>query len=300
MRKQVAKVVTTLFFLTSLFVTSGQNKLLDIQDQKVNTQKQIASLVLIPEISQYGSLVGLKDATGKNLLEEITRRWHEGYAIAYQVKNSKGVYKDRFVYVLGGQVSASRLKVERRKSTTSRKVVTTRDKALEIGRLITWDKKSRALKSDMTITNTSNHEVMLRAIEIDIDKRVAARLTLQGDARPMYDLPGPQCPTPTPGTVAIRASMNCQISDDCPGCPCVTPPYCQPNPWQARAFERDHMNPRLVSLEDLIGPKLPRFKAPMLCLSWAGSNLSRSVLKPGEQILVHYRLIIPQPKAIVQ
>lgn len=310
MSKNVAKLVIALSFLSLLFVASGQDRLIATRDRSVSApQEQAAPAVLVPQINKYGSLVGLKDTTGKDLLKEIGHRWREGYAIAYQVKNSKGAYAHRFVYVMGDKVSARKLKVERRKSTTSRKVVTTGDRALEIGRLITWDEKSRALKSDITITNTSNREVMLSAIEIEIDKSVAARLIVSGTIDPNCPLPFRASITDPgritlpangadPGRItplasdATRGSAEC---DECPPCPCVRPPYCESNSGQAIAFDRDPMNPGPVNLEDIIGLKLPRFNAPMLCLSWAGSNLSRSVLKPGERILVHYRLIIPQP-----
>jgi hypothetical protein len=295
MSKNVAKLVIALFFLSSLFVTSGQNRLIATQDGSVSApQAQAAPAVLVPQLNKYGSLVGLKDVTGKDLLKEIKHRWREGYAIAYQAKDLKGVYKDRFVYVMGDRVSARKLKVEDQKSTISRKVVATADAALEIGRVIIWDEKAHALKSDVTIINTSNREVILRALEIGIDKSVAARLIAEGKGWPpnSYDIIGPNCPLPLPYQ-AYQASMECMEGDECNPCPCGS--LCTPKPGQARIFDRDPLNRRPVNIEDLIGPKLPEFKGPMMCLSWAGSNLSRSVLKPGEQILVHYRLIIPQP-----
>lgn len=288
MTKDVAKAVIALFFLSSLFVTSGQDRPITTQDRMVSAPTEQRAAVLVPQINRYGSLVGLKDTAGKDLLKETKHRWREGYAVAYQVKDWKGVYKDHFVYVMGN--STKRLKVEDRKSTTSRKVVTTGDQALELGRLFTWDEKSRALKSAITITNTSSQEVILKAIEINIDKSVAARLTLQGGARPPYDIVNPQCP-PGPGIGTILASMDCEVGDACPSCGCGK--LCTPKPGQARIFDRDPLNPVQFYLGDLIGPKLPRFKESMLCLSWAGSSLTRSVLKPGEQIVVHYRLIIP-------
>lgn len=269
------------------------------QDRMVSAPKVQRAPVLVPQINKYGSLVGLKDSTGKNLLKTIKHRWREGYAIAYQVKNSKGVNQDRFVYVMGGRVSARKLKVEHRKSTSSRKIVTTREKALEIGRVITWDEKSQALKSIIRITNTSKRDVGLRAIELDIDKSVAARLIAQGGAslQNLYDLPDP-CPVPQSGigisTVAIRGSMDCSVGDDCPGCGCIRPPFCKSG--EPAILDRDPLNRWPVNIQDLIGPRLPKFKRPMLCLSWTGSSLSRSVLKPGEQIMMEYRINIPRPR----
>lgn len=309
MSQTIARVITTIFLLNSLLVTSGQSRLISIQNKRVNTpQEQVASPMLVPEINPYGSLIGLKDATGKDVLKPTTPRWHEGYAIAYQARNSKGVYGNRFVYVMGDQVSTRKLKVEDQRSTISRKVVTTDDKALEIARFITWDQKSSALKSYIIITNTSNQELGLKAIEIDIDKRVLSRLTqIDGPVPSPGEILPPPCPgrgsVSAPASVTALASVtaptavNCSVADDCPPCPCPVP-YCEPEPGQARSFERDPLSPREVNLEDLIGPKLPRFKTPMLSLSWSGANLSPSALKPGEGILVHYQITIPQPRKL--
>jgi hypothetical protein len=90
MSKNVGKLVIALFFLSSLFVTSGQNRLIAKQDRRVSAPKeQGTTAVLVPEISKYGSLVGLRDNTGKNLLKEIRYRWREGYAIFSFVKANR-------------------------------------------------------------------------------------------------------------------------------------------------------------------------------------------------------------------
>lgn len=295
MSKNVIRVMSALFVLSSLFLTSGHNRLSATQDQSISAPNQeIATVVVVPQISKYGGLVGLKDGAGRDLLKEIKHRWYEGYAIAYQVKDSKGVYEDQFVYVMGDQASPRNLKVDRQKSTNSRKIASTQDNALEIGRSIIWDKESRALKSNITITNTSNREVTLRAIEIDIDKSVATRLALPAYARPPYDIPRPQCPDPPLYAFSIPASMDCLAGDDCNPCPCVRPPDCHPG--QARVFERNPMDPGPVIIGDVIGPGIRLFEKPMVCLSWAGSSLTRSVLKPGEQTVVQYRIDLPRPR----
>ena len=275
MSKTIVKAVIALFFLSSFVVTRAQ-------DQKATKQQR----VLVPVISEYGSLRGLNDANGKKLLKDIPSPWNEGYAIVYQVKNANGVVEDRLVYVLGNQVSPMKPNVEKQKSTNSTKVITTADKVLEITRSIIWDGAANSLRSRIAIKNIGNAEAKLKAIEIIVDERVVAQLVGSG----VRDLIQPQCPTP-PSLFA--ASMGCMYGADCPQCLCD--PRCQGKPGQAQAFVHDPMNPEPLQIPGFMDPMrilMSKLKAPVLCIFWADTNLPSSTLMPGAQLEGHYTVTI--------
>jgi hypothetical protein len=288
MSKTIAKPVIALFFLSSLFLTSAQNSLIVAQESSPKEQ----GATVVPEISKYGSLVGLKDANGKNLLKGVPRSWYEGYVIAYQVTNSNGGKENRFFYVLGNQVSPKNPSVDNQKSTSLMKIITTADGVWEITRSFTWDEKSRALESQIKIKNVSDAESILNGIEIITDKRWLEFLVAQRDMAHLFQTLQPQCP-PTP--IAARMGL-CSKGDDCPECGCGD--RCYPKPGQARALLRDPMSRWPVGNPNPPDPMPERIllKVPTFCLSWAESNLPITTLKPGEQIEGHYTITISLQK----
>jgi hypothetical protein len=272
MKKKTALLILGLMFLSGFAVVNAQ------------TPAQIGpsgNLMIGPygnlKIGPYGNLVGLTDTQGKDVLSQI----REGYAIAYQVKNPKGGYQDRLVYALGDQLSSG-LIVDRQKSTETTKVVTTKDKVLEISRTFSWDTKTESLKSEITITNVGTEGVELRGIEAQIDSRLLAALVDEKDTKP---LPHFLEPSILCKHIAGRAGRDCYPQKDCPTCPCF--PRC--NRGQPKGFLREPNSPKSAFEGDPFAG-IPSFNGSLFCLAWSGSNLVDSTLKPGGQSPSYYEV----------
>jgi len=298
MNEKLAKLVVALLFLSVLIVSNGQNRLSLSSIQKVRSEKRSILPPLMPELGPYGNLVGLKDANGYDVFERKPRPWREGYVIAYRVKKPYGLDKERIVYVIGDRVTRRNLKIENQKSTNSKKVVTTSNKVLEISRSVTWDENSNALRSDIVIKNVGTDELILKAIEFEIDERMVVRLIEKAKFAKLFDSVAlnPECPLKAGACMLAESSLprDDQPTADCPGCPCGE--HCHPDSRRARGFWRKPMNSKRAFAGDPIAGKIPLFRESMLGLSWAaGSNLAPSTLKPGEQIGAQYGIIISQP-----
>lgn len=270
MKKKIGRLIVSLMLLSALAVVSAQ------------TPVQIGpygNLMIGPygnlKIGPYGNLVGLTDTQGKDVLSQI----REGYVIAYRVKNVKGGSEDRLVYALGEQLTNG-LTIEAKRSTNSSKVVMTLDKALEINRNLAWDAKAKALKSDIAITNAGNAEVELIGIETQVDERLVAVLLDAREAEPGRHLlePAIWCPM-----IVARAGRKCLTTNDCPSCPCF--PRCSRG--EARGFYREPNSSKSAFEDDLLASRIPRFDGSSFSLSWTGSGLVNSTLKPGENFSVN-------------
>ena len=236
-----------------------------------------------PQIGSYGNLVGLKDSYGKDILSQISRPWREGYAIAYRVKNVNGDYEDRFVYVIGDQLTKKTLRIESQKPTGAKTVVTTLDRTLEISRTFTWDEKSRALKLSMSVVNTSKADIIVKALEIQLDGRLVAMLTGEKDVASSFKLAA-LCQI-------LGTGAGCEHGGaDCAPCPCGD--RCKPG--QAYAFVRK----RNIPTPPLKGDPFGRLNASltptgdaMLSLVWvAYDNLPDFSLGPKKQVSAYYEL----------
>ena len=97
MSQNITNLVIALFFLAPLLVISGQPNSTAAQEQDVSAKGQKSAPVLVPQVSNYGSLAGIKNAKGEYLLKHLPRPWTEGYAIAYKARNSRGVLEDRLI-----------------------------------------------------------------------------------------------------------------------------------------------------------------------------------------------------------
>jgi len=213
------------------------------------------------KIGPYGNLVGLTDTQGKDVLSQI----REGYAIAYHVKNPKASNKDQLVYALGDQLTSGLMI---KKSTNSTKVVTKRDKALEISRKFTWDEKSKTLKSHITITNIGAGEVAVTGIEIQLDDRLLVALTGGQTAKDLIALPD-----------RVRAWAG----GDCEDCPV---PACglRCSLGQARAAFGQQNGSNDV---EVFASRLPHFGGSLFRLTWPAANLESPTLRRGEKMSVY-------------
>jgi hypothetical protein len=266
MKKKVVPLIASLIILSALTVVRAQTS--SVQIGPYGNVK----------IGPYGNLIGLTDAQGKDVLSQI----REGYAIAYQVKNPKGGYEDRLVYAVGDQL-ISGLTIDRQKSTKTTRVVTTKDKALEISRTFSWDTKAKALKSEIIITNVGIVEVQVMGIETQIDSRLLVALIDEKDTRPLplFLQASILC-----NHIGARAGRACDPRNDCPTCPCF--PRC--NPGQPMDFFREPNSPKSAFEGDPFASGIPSFNGSLFCLAWSGSNLIDSTLQSGGQLPSYYEV----------
>lgn len=230
-----------------------------------------------PQLGKYGNLIGIKGSSGKYILSKIKRPWHEGYAIAYRVKNDNGVEENRVVYVIGNQRSSNKLKVQKAKSTRTKSVVVTPDKVLEITRSFTWDQQSRTLKTETTIANISCVVVSITAVESQLDAR------LVGDLAPGID---PLCPFPIPAPYPNVYRPISDVAEGLPSCGCE--PRCKPD---GGAFFRTSSLPEAFN-RDPIGGVIPSFDVKILSLFWSGSILNPSKLGPKDRVVISSSLLL--------
>jgi hypothetical protein len=247
MKKQILTLAVVLTFLSALGLSNAQ------------TSRG-------PQLGSYGNLVGLNAENGQEILKQVTRPWREGYAIAYRVKNSKGNDEDRFVYVIGDQISRNKLTIDSQKSTNNINVIRTLDGVLEISRSFTYDVKSNTLSLEMSIRNIGKEPTRISASEILIDSRIIPTLDPE-KSKILCEL--------------IRTPSKCS---DCPPCPCA--PRCQRG--QVEAFYRSGQNPGNDVLAKLTGNVLETLQlkeGAMLSLFWRpnpGNEESYFTLKPGD------------------
>jgi hypothetical protein len=258
MKRKMIWLIVSLMFLSAMALVSAQSSVQigPYGNLRIGPYGNL-------KIGPYGNLVGLTDAQGKDVLSQI----REGFAIAYQLKNSKGGSEDRLVYALGDQFTSG-LMVG--KSTNSTKVVTTRDKALEIGRTLTWDEKSNTLKSHITITNIGTGEVAITGIEILTDERLLGALMGEQSA----------LASALPDRVRAWIGTDCEI---CPIPPCGE--RCKRG--QAKAVFRGPNSSQSASDDDLVTSRLPHFSGALFSLTWSASNLANATLGPGEKNSVY-------------
>ena len=286
MSQNIAKLVIALFFLAPLLVISGQPTSTAAQQQTASAKDQKPAPVLAPQVTKYGGLAGIKNAKGEYLLKHLPRPWTEGYAIAYQVKNSRGVLEDRLFQVLGDQAFPAKPNEVKEKSTSSTKVITTADRVFEIKRSFTWENKSSRLRSVITITNTSNEDVILPAVEFETDQCVTSQLICQCEEIRLE----PEHPTePDMQQSGCDITLSAECSE-CAECKCGE--RCKPG--QARGFVRAPMDPNIVipGVIDFIGKLMQPIDVPLLCFSWSGDNLPTKALKPGQEFTANYALKI--------
>jgi len=262
MKKKIAQLFVSLMFLGALTVVRAQ------------TQVQIGPYGNL-HIGPYGNLVGLTDTQGKDVFGQI----REGFAIAYQVKNPKGVNGDRLLYALGDQL-ISGLMVE--KKTSSTRVVATRAEALEISRTLTWDEKSNTLKSYITLTNIGAGEIAVTGIELELDNRLLGVLIGEHPAKDLHLL----LAVPAARTQALPDAVRAWAGVDCEICPV---PACgvRCSLGQAKAVFREPNGSKSAWDDDLFAARLPQFSGSLFCLTWPASSLVNPTLKRGEKISVY-------------
>lgn len=152
MKTRIAPLVIVLMFLSALIIS-------DLQLAK----GQAAPMDKRVRLSRYGVVLSITGPNGK----EVTSFQHEGYAVAYRIKDRKtGKEEDRLAYAFGGQ-QVSNLEVMKQPGTQV--IVRTKDGVLAITSEATWDEKLNELRTWRSVEVTAKTEVVLLAIESHAD-----------------------------------------------------------------------------------------------------------------------------------
>lgn len=257
MKTKVAPIVIALVFFGALISSDSQL----VKGQTAPKDKQI-------RLSKYGVVLTTPIANNKG-----TRNLHhEGYAIAYRVKNRKtGNEEDRLAYAFGAH-QVSNLKPVKQKA--GRTIVQTQDGELEITSEVKWDHTLNELRTWRSFKVTGTTEVAVLAIESYFDNSHKGR-----DVDPTAGIESAL----GLAHMVITPGLKC----DCPPCPiepCPNPEGFKLKSDRFRAL-LNPVGPALIARDAAVSEILKG--NPISVLSWkANINMTSELFAPGRDFSV--------------
>ena len=168
---------------------------------------------LIPEVSNFGTLINLKDAKGRRLFKKPIQ---EGYYARYRVGDSK---EEHIFYALGDRISNQKAKYSGYQEKILGAGVTTKY-GLNVTSWFVPGKSNRTVKAIRAIVNLSNATIYLSEVKDYVDTHLLPLSTEMG----MTTKVGP---LPTEADIAIRANLTTGPGITNPDCwPCQDWPNC--------------------------------------------------------------------------
>jgi hypothetical protein len=190
MKTRIALLVMALMFLSALIICDLQL----VKGQTAPMEKRVT-------LSKYGVVLSIPGPNGR----EVTFLQHEGYAVAYRIKNpNTGKEEDRLAYAFGQQV----VNLESVPHSGTQAIVRTKDGALEITSEAQWDEKLNELRAWRSVTATT--ALVVLAIESHAD--AVRRATYPDRVRAVLQV--------TQSALLAGFGISGRIKKcDCPPCP---------------------------------------------------------------------------------
>jgi hypothetical protein len=276
MKTKISPIVIVLMFVGALISSDSRS----VKGQTAPKDKRI-------RLSKYGVVLSIPSANNKGKRDLR----HEGYAIAYRVKNHRtGEEEDRLAYAFGPQKVRNLKPVNQENSRT---VVRTQDGALEITSEAVWDHSLNELRTWRSVNITATTEVVVLAIENHADvvpsanDRAKAAVTIRANQAAL---------------VTGRESIN-PDPDDCYCDPCTPNRPCRLSSEPTSGAYRSSLNiaetvrKTPVLIADSVGTPSNMSKGSFInILSWVrGVNMPPDSITPGNGLnfVVSFRLEQP-------
>lgn len=167
MKKSILVSLMLLTLIGGLIIAYGQTKKIKTKKSTAEKEKSVSS-GFVPEISQYGNLVRLKDANDNNVFASSQRPLHEGYALAYQVDGDE----PQFAYAVGGKERQKNLAADKSQNA-SEVIVNTADGKWQITQSAIWDERQGTLEIKRIAKNTYSQPTRMLQMETQADAKLA-------------------------------------------------------------------------------------------------------------------------------
>jgi hypothetical protein len=168
---------------------------------------------LVPKVSEYGTLIGLKDDKGRRLFKKPIQ---EGFYVRYRVGDSK---EEHIFYALGDRISNQKAKYSGYQEKIFGAGATTQY-GLNVTSWFVIDKNNRTLKAMRTFVNLSNATIYLSEVKDYVDTHLLPLRTEMGKTTKV-------APLRTETNIAIRSNLTTDPGLTNPDCwPCQNWPDC--------------------------------------------------------------------------